>query len=236
MPTYVYAGASSRTGGNTGGVFRRAIDNGHWEHLTNGLDADTHAHAITVQPDEPSVVYAATSSGLYRSLNHGDRWDRVVTPAPGEQMWSVMIHPANHRTIMTGTAPLGLYRSDDGGDTWRQMPRPAIGERMVGAFPSRIMRLDVSPTRPDEIYAAMEVNGAMRSDDGGESWHDCSDELVRLSAADPLNLSGVVLAGKRVAAVRTNSVLLRDGLMVEDQAPTPSSGAAWPGRHGTKAP
>ncbi len=62
------------------------------------------------------------------------------------------------------------------------------------------------------------------------------DELVRLSAADPLNLSGVVLAGKRVAAVRTNSVLLRDGLMVEDQAPTPSSGAAWPGRHGTKAP
>lgn len=181
MPTYVYAGASSRTGGNTSGVFRRAIDNGHWEHLTNGLDADTHAHAITVQPDEPSVVYAATSSGLYRSLNHGDRWDRVVTPAPGEQMWSVMIHPANHRTIMTGTAPLGLYRSDDGGDTWRQMPRPAIAERMVGAFPSRIMRLDVAPARPDEIYAAMEVNGAMRSDDGGQSWHDCSDELVRLS-------------------------------------------------------
>ncbi len=39
-------------------------------------------------------------------------------------------------------------------------------------------------------------------------------ELVRLSAADPLNLSGIVLAGKRVPALRTNSILFRDGLIV----------------------
>ena len=38
-------------------------------------------------------------------------------------------------------------------------------------------------------------------------------ELVRLCAADPLNLSGVILPGKRVPAVRTNSVLFRDGLI-----------------------
>ena len=56
MPTYVFAGASARTGGIASGVFRRAIDNDHWEHLTNGLGADTHAHAITVHPDEPAVV------------------------------------------------------------------------------------------------------------------------------------------------------------------------------------
>jgi photosystem II stability/assembly factor-like uncharacterized protein len=52
---------------------------------------------------------------------------------------------------------------------------------MVGAFPSRIMRLAIAPSRPEEIYAAMEVNGAMRSDDGGETWHDCSDPLATLS-------------------------------------------------------
>ena len=36
-------------------------------------------------------------------------------------------------------------------------------------------------------------------------------ELVRLSGADPLNLTGVVLPGKRVPALRTSSVVLRDG-------------------------
>jgi ATP-dependent Lhr-like helicase len=38
-------------------------------------------------------------------------------------------------------------------------------------------------------------------------------ELARLSAADPLNLSGVILAGKRVPALRSNSIFLRDGLI-----------------------
>ena len=62
------------------------------------------------------------------------------------------------------------------------------------------------------------------------------DELVRLSAADPLNLSGVVLRGKRVPAVRTNSLVLRDGLLVEGPAPAAPSGRASSGPHGAKAP
>ena len=38
----------------------------------------------------------------------------------------------------------------------------------------------------------MEVNGAMRSDDGGESWIDLSDELVRICRTS-LNLQSAIL-------------------------------------------
>jgi len=41
-------------------------------------------------------------------------------------------------------------------------------------------------------------------------------QLLRLSAADPVNLSGVVLPGKRVPALRTNSIVFRDGLLVPE--------------------
>jgi photosystem II stability/assembly factor-like uncharacterized protein len=181
MQTHVYVGASARTGGAISGVFRRSANDGDWQHLTSGFVGDTHVHALAVHPDDPAVVFAATSTGLYRSRNRGGQWQRLVPPADGEQMWSVLVHPSDHRTIVTGTAPLGLYRSDDGGETWRGMPRPAVAERMVGAFPARVMRLAVSPSRPSEIYAGMEVNGAMRSDDGAETWTDCSDPLVALS-------------------------------------------------------
>jgi photosystem II stability/assembly factor-like uncharacterized protein len=181
MQTNVYVGASARTGGSISGVFRRSAAEGKWDHLISGFADETHVHALAVHPDDAAVVFAATSTGLYRSLDRGDRWTRLIEPADGEQMWSVLVHPANHRIILTGCAPLGLYRSDDGGGTWRRMPRPAIGERMVDCFPSRVMRLAIAPSRPDEIFAAMEVNGAMRSDDGGETWVDCSDPLVRLS-------------------------------------------------------
>ena len=51
-------------------------------------------------------------------------------------------------------------------------------------------------------------------------------ELVRISAADPLNLVGIVLPGPRVTAVRTNAVTYRDGASVSD---APGDRAGSPG-------
>jgi ATP-dependent helicase Lhr and Lhr-like helicase len=48
-------------------------------------------------------------------------------------------------------------------------------------------------------------------------------EIVHLSAADPLNLVGIVLPGARVPALRTNTVSYRDGLPVEDAGGVPAS-------------
>jgi ATP-dependent helicase Lhr and Lhr-like helicase len=44
-------------------------------------------------------------------------------------------------------------------------------------------------------------------------------ETVTLSAADPLNLAGIVLPGPRVPALRTNSVSYTDGALAPDRAP-----------------
>lgn len=41
-------------------------------------------------------------------------------------------------------------------------------------------------------------------------------QVIRLSGADPVNLSGIVLPGKRVPALRTNSIVFRDGLLVPE--------------------
>jgi len=43
------------------------------------------------------------------------------------------------------------------------------------------MRMVQTPGKPKEIYAALEIAGVMRTSDGGESWQDLSDDLVRLS-------------------------------------------------------
>jgi photosystem II stability/assembly factor-like uncharacterized protein len=179
MQTNLYVGVSNRTGGDVSGLYRRAADSDQWTLC--GLPPRTHVHAVTVHPDDPAVIHAAASSGLYRSRDRGETWRLLIASEGREQFWSVLIHPTNPATVLAGTAPLGLHRSDDGGETWRRMPRPAIAERMVGAFPSRIMRMGIAPSAPDTIWAGMEVNGAMRSNDGGESWTDLSDELVQLS-------------------------------------------------------
>ncbi|HVC68787.1 MAG TPA: DEAD/DEAH box helicase [Acidimicrobiales bacterium] len=49
-------------------------------------------------------------------------------------------------------------------------------------------------------------------------------ETVRLNAADPLNLVGIILPGSRIPAVRTNSVTYRDGLPLDGAGPVPTDG------------
>jgi len=41
-------------------------------------------------------------------------------------------------------------------------------------------------------------------------------ETITLSAADPLNLAGIVLPGPRIPALRTNSVSYTDGAVTSD--------------------
>ncbi|HTT03780.1 MAG TPA: DEAD/DEAH box helicase [Steroidobacteraceae bacterium] len=61
-----------------------------------------------------------------------------------------------------------------------------------------------------EQYALPEAVSALRA----ARRRDPQGSLVALSAADPLNLSGIVTPGARIAALAGNRVLLRDGVAV----------------------
>jgi photosystem II stability/assembly factor-like uncharacterized protein len=180
-PSHVYVGAARWTSGTKSGVFRRADRESGWELLTKGLPDPTHVQAITVHPTNPDVVYIGTQNGPYRSTDRGERWERLPFPED-TQVWSILVHPSRPRTLFAGTSPVGIYRSDDDGATWRRLPKAVQPERVKMPFACRVMRMAIDPAQPEHIYAALEVGGAMRSLDGGETWEDCSGDLVTLSA------------------------------------------------------
>ena len=178
----VYVGAAGSNSGARGGIFRRTVGNGGWTALTAGLPEASHVQAITVHPTNPDIVYLGTRSGPYRSTNRGERWERLPFPDDGTEVWSIMVHPKNPRVLYAGTSPVGVYRSDDGGDSWRKLPKATQPERVkMKSFVCRVMRLAADPARPDEVYAALEVGGVMRSLDAGESWEDCTSDLLKLA-------------------------------------------------------
>ena len=80
---------------------------------------------------------------------------------------------------MPAPRPIHVYRSDDGGDNWKKLADPGLPDRVIMAFACRVMRLDVDPNSPDDVYATLEANGAMRSRNAGESWEDCTADLIR---------------------------------------------------------
>jgi photosystem II stability/assembly factor-like uncharacterized protein len=161
-----------------GGVFRQTGGEGGWQRLANGLPEGAEVHAITVHPEHPDTVYIGTTKGMFRSADRGDHWQGLALPGEPD-IWAICIHPKNPRGLYAGASPPAVYRSDDGGDTWRKTADPGLPDRVIMGFACRVMRLDVDPAAPDEVYATLEANGTMRSRNGGESWEDCTADLIR---------------------------------------------------------
>jgi photosystem II stability/assembly factor-like uncharacterized protein len=122
-----------------------------------------------------------THRGPFRSTDRGEQWGRLGFPEESAEVWSILVHPRNPNILYAGTSPTGVWRSEDGGDTWRRLPKAVQPERVKMAFPSRVIRMAADPARPEELYAALEVAGVMRSLDGGEHWEDCSADLLKLA-------------------------------------------------------
>lgn len=187
-PSFVFAGVTRWKAGTRNGLFRlRVGTDARWERLGNGLPESAFVMAIAVHPQDRATLIVGTQDGPWRSTDHGDSWHRLDFPEAGVQVWAMAFHPARPDTVYAGVSPVGVFRSDDRGTRWRRMPGSSVPDRlrMVG-FVNRVMRFAFHPQRPDQIYAAMEVNGVMRSSDGGEHWQDCNDDLLRLAAQPAL--------------------------------------------------
>ncbi|MBI3513415.1 MAG: hypothetical protein HY060_05025 [Proteobacteria bacterium] len=183
--THIFAGIARYRGGSQFGLFRNEIGNGGWQRVTNGLPEDAQVHAVTVHPEDTNVVYVGSHDGPYRSTDRGKTFERLNFPDRGVEIWSILVHPKKPKTLYAGASPVGVYRSDNGGDSWKKLPAPAIADRITMAFPCRVMRFAVDPTEADTLYATVEVNGVMRSRDAGESWQDCSADLIKMAAENP---------------------------------------------------
>ena len=180
-PSNIYAGVAGYVGRPeaTGavGVFRRAAAGGDWHHVLGSAECYT----ITVHPGDTDIVLAGTSDGVWRSTDHGASFQRTNFPDAGRQIWSFLVATEDPDLIYAGASPIGIYRSLDRGASWRRMPDPGVPEHCKGPFNARVMRMAQRPGRPGDIYAALEINGAMHSTDGGETWEDLAADLLRLA-------------------------------------------------------
>jgi photosystem II stability/assembly factor-like uncharacterized protein len=185
MPTQVYAGAAPFSAGTTssqsGGLFRRAIGAERWQRLGGGLPDDVEVRAIAVHPRDARVIYAGTQRGPYRSQDGGDHWTALAFPDRGMTVWSFLFHPRDANVLYAGTAPAAVYTSENAGDTWRRLSALRAPGHVTMSFDTRVTRLAADPANPRELYAGLEVDGVLRSLDGGESWEDVSGDLIKLA-------------------------------------------------------
>ena len=170
-----YVGRPEVTG--SVGIFRHSTNGGRWEHVLS----DHETFSVFVHSTEPNIVFAGTSDGIWRSVDHGANFQKATFPETGIQIWSFLVSENDPDLMYAGGSPINVYQSVDRGVSWKRLPSPSIKERCKGPFSSRVMRMAQRPGHPKEIYAALEIAGAMKTIDGGQTWEDLGEGLVELS-------------------------------------------------------
>jgi photosystem II stability/assembly factor-like uncharacterized protein len=179
--SYIYLGLAGETGRGRvvhSGLCRLADGSDEWEPLHNGLPDAPAVRALAVHPHKSEIVYAGTQSGAYRSADRGEHWEKVQISDHGLPVWSILFHPHDPDVILVGYENCEIYRSDDAGEHWVRLPVSVRFPEITtapGANPAkRVLKMDASASRPELLYAAVEVGGTLRSTDGGEHWENLS--------------------------------------------------------------
>jgi photosystem II stability/assembly factor-like uncharacterized protein len=187
---YVAAAGSYFSPNPERGVYRTTDGGQTWERVLF-VDDETGAIDLIQRPDDPDVLLAATwqrvrtyesarlsgpGSGIYRSTDGGDSWQRLgpehglpSRPAGRIGLALSRSQPDVMAALYTdGTNYLGLYGSTDGGDSWQNIDPDREVAQGTGGFSWYFGQVRLHPTDPDRLYA-MDVQ-YMDSDDGGDTW------------------------------------------------------------------
>lgn len=146
---------------------------------------------------EPDGAFAATATGLYRSVD-GEQWHDLGVPRP--KVYSVGAAP-DVPQIYAGTRPAHLFAADidtdgSGGAAldWTELEgfrrRPVRSEWRLPRHDNLAQVRDVRlhPEVPGRIVVGIEVGGVHRSEDTGDSWTKvggCDDDVHELRVVGP---------------------------------------------------
>lgn len=160
-------------------------------------------YEIVVDPSDGRHILAATTNGLYETLDGGAKWERRITVLT----WSVSMHPPlptnpdAGREVLAGVID-GLRRSTNGGKTWTKIP-------MAPPAGTSIMRVEVrhAPSNGSVAYvfAAFRYPGQNPPPPAARLWRRGSFGATFEPAALPPDLETKQAWYDWVAAVAPNN-------------------------------
>ena len=158
-PTTIFMGSGDRDAGDAPGlgVFKSTDGGISWTQWSNGMGNATVGRLL-MHPNDNNTMYAASSAGLYKTIDAGQNWYQVR----GGNIKEV-VFKTDDPSILFASGSGRFYRSNDDGESFIQITS-GIGSHSRGV-------IGVTPANADVVYfhtvGGSEFEGLYRSEDAG---------------------------------------------------------------------
>ena len=152
-------------------------DGGTTWHAIVGIQSQA-INSLAIDPTHPATLYAAASSGIYKSLDSGATWTQLLTAATTARQ--ILLDPKNPSTLYALYGPVTqatqFAKSTDGGASWQNLTANLPPPWVPG--PLNIGTIALDPQNTQTLWMSIAIPGApsvFMSSDGGVHWQDVHD-------------------------------------------------------------
>jgi photosystem II stability/assembly factor-like uncharacterized protein len=156
--------------------------------------------AFAQAPSDPSVLFAGTLDGVFRSSDAGVSWMLISPPGSQEihEVESLAIDPTDSDVVYAGTWHLP-WKTTDGGKNWHSIKEGIIDD-------SDVFSIILDPARPTVVFASA-CSGIYKSENAAELFKRVEGipftaRRTRVLKQDPA-IPGVVYAGTTEGLYKT---------------------------------
>jgi len=210
------------------GVYRSDDAGASWKNM--GLKESRQIGGIAIDPRNSDVIYVAAEGsawgpggerGLYKSINGGDSWEKILNISDNTGVNNVVLDPRNPDIIyatseqrrrhiglkISGGPESAVYKSTNGGMTFNKIMKGLPSGDIGG------MGIAISPVNPDVLYIIVEAQGESggfyRTVNRGASWermnsYHASGQYYNKIICDPKDVD-------RVFSLDTYTQVTNDG-------------------------
>ena len=179
------------------GLFKSSDGGSNWTKV--GFEKSERISSIVINPNNTDEMYVGVlgalwsdseDRGVYKSLDGGKTWDKILYVGPSTGAADVIMDPNNPSVLYTsmwefrrsgwdftsGGRTSALYKSTDSGKTWDKIhtgfPEGDLGRITVA----------IAPSDTNILYAVLETgekatNGLWKSSDTGNSWEHLNNDF-----------------------------------------------------------
>ncbi len=70
------------------GIWRSSDGGATWLRVRHGLYSESAVRALAVHPSDARIMYCGADSGVYRSEDSGEHWERLDSPMNEIPIWA----------------------------------------------------------------------------------------------------------------------------------------------------